>query len=144
MRTITLGSGVYKTLVAEVRSSRQARQQHRLHAVMLVAGGMSCRAVAKLLGDSPRAIGYWVVRYRAYKNKGLFDQSPPGRPSRLTEAQAVELNLEIARGPRGDRWNGAAVAAFVERRWGVVLGLRQAQRLLARARALKSEKLRKT
>ncbi len=134
MRPTILGTGAYKALREEIRSSRQARQQHRLHAVMLVAGGMSCRAVARLLGDSPRAIGYWVIRYRAYKNKGLFDSSPPGRPSRLTAEQQVELRLAVAAAPDGIGWNGEAVREFVLRRWGVVLGVRQAQRLLARAR----------
>lgn len=136
VRTARLGSGVYKTLRAEVLSSRQARQQHRLHAVLLVASGMSCRAVARLFGDSPRTIGYWVIRYRAYKNKGLFDSSPPGRPSRLTATQQVELRLAVAAAPKGAGWNGEAVSQFVLRRWGVVLGVRQSQRLLARARSI--------
>lgn len=133
MRAIMLGAGTYKALHEEVRSSRLARQQHRLHAVMLVAGGMSCRAVARLFGDSPRAIGYWVTRYIEYKNKGLFDVSPPGRPSRLTAAQLVELRMTVAAAPGGVGWSGEAVSAFVAERWGVKLGLRQAQRLLSRA-----------
>jgi transposase len=139
MRTTTLGSGVYKTLSEEVRSSRQARQQHRLHAVMLVAGGMSCRAVGRLLGDSPRTIGNWVLRYRAFKNTGLFDLPSPGRPARLSAAQIVELRLSIATAPAGETWNGATISALVLERWGVVLGVRQAQRLLSRIRAMREK-----
>lgn len=135
MRATTLGPGVFKALRAEVRGSPQARQQHRLHAVLLVAGGLSCRAAARLLGDSPRAVEYWVLRYRAYKNKGLIDSSPPGRPARLTQEQLMELRLAVGSVPGGAGWSGAAVVDFVSRRWGVVLSLRQAQRLLARAKA---------
>lgn len=138
MRTIALGAGAYKALRAEVRGTPQARHQHRIHAVLLVAGGLSCRAAARLLGASPRAVEYWVLRYRCNKNKGLFDSLPPGRPSRLAPAQLVELRVAVTSSSPDGGWTGAVVADFVSRRWGVKLGLRQAQRLLARARSYRA------
>ena len=52
----------------EIRRTDEARYDHRLHALLLVAQGMSCREVANLFGDSLRAIQYWVRRFQ----KGIF------------------------------------------------------------------------
>jgi transposase len=134
MGSIELGSGAYDALRAEVRGDRHARQQHRLHAVLLVAGGLSCRAAARLLGDSPRAVSYWVRRYKNNESKGLFDARSPGRPPRLTAARLAELQLSVTGAPAGRRLTGEEVSALVARRWGVTLGARQAQRLLVRMR----------
>lgn len=137
MRTNKPEAGAYDALRAEVRGSPAARQQHRIHAVMLVAGGLSCRAAARLLGDSPRAIGYWVKRYKTYKISGLLSRQPVGRPPRLSAAQRMELRAAVLAGPPfpgAAGWRGQDAAAFIARRWGVKLGLRQAQRHLADAR----------
>ncbi|MDR2054805.1 MAG: helix-turn-helix domain containing protein [Desulfovibrio sp.] len=47
----------------EIWRNDEARYDHRLHALLLVAQGMSCRQVARLLGDAPRTIAYWVNRF---------------------------------------------------------------------------------
>ena len=52
----------------EIRRNDEARYAHRLHALLLVAQGMSCRQVAQLLGDAPRTIANWVNRF---ENEGL-------------------------------------------------------------------------
>ena len=119
---------------AEARGSPLARRQHRIHAVLLVAGGLSCRAAARLQGDYPRAVEYWVNRYKSNKIQGLFDVMPPGRPPRLAASQIAELRAAVAAAPEGGGWSGEKAVEFVARRWGVALGLRQAQRLLARMR----------
>ena len=38
---------------------KDARYDHRLHSVLLVASGMSCEKVASLFGDSPRTLVNW-------------------------------------------------------------------------------------
>ena len=137
MRSIRLEAGAFEALRAEARGSPQARQQHRMHAVLLVAGGLSSRSAARFLGDSPRAVEYWIARYNLNKTKGLFDRGRRGRPSRLSAAQLAQLRAAVAAGPPGAGargWSGAAMSAFVARRWGVALGPRQAQRLLAKMR----------
>lgn len=138
MRTNRPGSGEIEGLRAQARGSSQARLQHRIHAVLLVAGGLSCRGAARLLGDSPRAVEYWVKRYNSNKINGLLNSSPPGRPPRLTPPRLAELRAAVAAGPPiagAAGWRGEDVSAFISRRWGVTLGLRQAQRLLAKLRS---------
>ena len=49
----------------EIRRSYEARYDHRLHAILMVAQGMSCRQVAQLLGDAPRSVAYWASRFES-------------------------------------------------------------------------------
>lgn len=138
MKAMTVGVGAFDALRAEVLGSAQSRQQHRIHAVLLVAGGLSCRAVARLLGDSPRAVEYWVNRYKSNNINGLADELAQGRVPRLSAEQFAQLRVAVMSVPAGSVarvWTGEDIVAFVARRWATVLGLRQAQRVLAKIRS---------
>ncbi len=54
MRALTVSDAsiMMPALQDEIRRSEDARYDHRLHAVLLVAEGQSCREVARLLGDA--------------------------------------------------------------------------------------------
>ena len=60
--TIVLG------LQDEIRRSEESRYDHRLHGVLLVAQGLTCPEVAKLLGDAraPWSIGCGDLRKRGW------------------------------------------------------------------------------
>lgn len=80
----------------EIRQSAEARYQHRVHAVLLVAHGLNCSQVAALFGDSPRAVAYWRQRYQAHGTSGLRDEKRTGRPPKqdhgrkdLAQGQAI-------------------------------------------------------
>jgi hypothetical protein len=45
-------------LQAETRRSQESRYDHRLHGLLLVAQGMSCREVGGLLGDAHSTVAY--------------------------------------------------------------------------------------
>jgi transposase len=101
---------------------------------LLVAQGLSCPEVARLLGDAPRSVENWVRRFERHGWAGLFDHDRPGRPSRLTndQLQAVERVLReppSAVGLSGQLWDGKTLAAYLEQTFAVRLGVRQAQRL---------------
>ncbi len=125
---------VVSALQAEIRRSREARYDHRLHGVLLVAEGMSCPEVAARLGDAPRTVEYWVRRFLADGLAGLSEGERPGRPSRLTSAHlaAIDTALRdtpVAAGLSGQLWDGKTLTAFVAQQFGVQLGVRQCQRL---------------
>lgn len=139
MRTIRLDPGTFEHIRAQLHASPQVRRLHRLHAVLLVAGGLSCRKAARLLGDSPRSVEYWTHRYVSDKDNGLKDKKHTGRRPRLTAAQLAQLRAVLA-GVSADApappggWDGKSARAYIARRWGVRLGLRRVQSLLAAAR----------
>src|SRR5882724_5524947 len=58
----------------EIRRSPDARYDHRIHGVLLVAGGMSCRQVAEALGDSHGTVARC---YRAFwRNSSASPYAP--------------------------------------------------------------------
>src|SRR5258708_22877230 len=79
--TIILG------LQDEIRRSEESRYDHRLHGLLLVAQGMTCPEVARLLGDAPRSVEYWVGRFERDGLAGLLEGARPGPPRRFAEKQ---------------------------------------------------------
>jgi transposase len=118
----------------EIRRSEESRYDHRLHGVLLVAQGMTCPQVAALLGDAPRSVEYWVRRFEQSGLAGLREGERSGRPRRLDEEQLQEIGGILRRTPReaglsGNLWDGKTLAAWIARRYGIELGVRQCQRL---------------
>ena len=87
-----------------------------------------------MLGDAPRTVEYWVRRFEEKGLGGLTEGERTGRPSRLTVAQLREVNrvLRAAPGDAGmqvNLWDGKSLAAWIERKYAISLGVRQCQRL---------------
>ena len=118
----------------EIRRSEESRYDHRLHAVLLVAKGMSCPEASDYLGDSERTLRYWINRYMQKGLQGLIEDERPGRPSRLTGEQIEKINLALRVKPedvglRGGIWDGRLLSAFIQKEFQINLGIRQCQRL---------------
>ena len=121
----------------EIRRSYEARYDHRLHAILMVAQDISCRQVAQLLGDSPRTVAYWVKRFEAEGLSGLADADRPGRPSKLNEEQIQSIERALRSHPSeyglaGNLWDGKLLSHFIDQQFGIQLGVRQCQRLFRR------------
>jgi len=121
----------------EIRRSHDARYDHRLHALLLVAQGMTCPEVGRLLGDAPRTVENWVRRFEDEGLAGLAEGERPGRPSRLGEAELEAIEAALRQSPRdygfpASLWDGKTLSAWIEQEWGVSLGVRQCQRLFRR------------
>jgi len=118
----------------EIRRSDESRYDHRLHGVLLVAQGMTCPEVGRLLGDASRTVQYWVHRFEAEGLAGLAEADRPGRPGRLDAKQLAMLAKVLREPPMAvgldpHLWDGKTLSAFIERRWKTSLGVRQCQRL---------------
>ena len=83
----------------EIRRSCEARYDHRLHAVLLVARGVTCPEAAAMLGDSIRTIQHWVNRFGPEGFSGLADADRPGRPPKLVEQQLDIINTALRKSP---------------------------------------------
>jgi transposase len=132
--TIADASTIVLGLQDEIRRSEESRYDHRLHAVLLVAQGMRCPEVARLLGDATRTVEYWVHRFEDHGLSGLIDGERPGRPKRLNAIQLEEINQALRSTPReaglvGTLWDGKTLSAFIRLRFKIDLGARQCQRL---------------
>lgn len=136
MKPLTIGdaSNIVLGLQDEIRRSEESRYDHRLHAVLLVAQGMRCPEVARLLGDATRTVEYWVRRFEQEGLGGLVEGDRAGRPRRLSAGQIEEINMVLRQTPRqvgltGTLWDGKTLSAFIAMRYEIVVGVRQCQRL---------------
>ena len=132
--TVADSANVILGLQDEIRRSAESRYDHRLHGVLLVAQGMTCPEVGRLLGDAPRSVEYWVQNFETRGLAGLQEGERSGRPRRLTERQLKEVNVILRKAPRDvglatNIWDGKTLSAWIEQRYGVDLGVRQCQRL---------------
>ena len=135
MRPLTISDSTsILGLQQEIQRSEESRYDHRLHGVLLVAQGITCPDVARLLGDAPRSVEYWVHRYEQQGLAGLMEGERSGRPSRLNEKQVREINRVLRAKPsdagmRVNLWDGKTLSAWIEGTYGIQLGVRQCQRL---------------
>lgn len=119
----------------EIRRSDESRYDHRLHGVLLVAHGISCREAAGVLGDAPRTVENWVHRFEESGLAGLTEGERSGRPSRLTQTQLGKVETALRQTPReagvegGGVWDGKTLSRFLDQKFGVELKARQCQRL---------------
>ncbi len=132
--TIADSASIVLGLQDEIRRSEESRYDHRLHGVLLVAQGMNCPETARLLGDAPRTVEYWVRRFEARGLAGLTEGARSGRPRRLTAESLAQVERVLRHAPReaglrGNVWDGKTLAAWIGQAFGVDLGVRQGQRL---------------
>ena len=121
-------------LQQEIHRSEESRYDHRLHGVLLVAQGMTCPDVARLLGDAPRSVEYWVHRFQSQGLAGLTEGERPGRPRRLDEKQMEAIGKVLRNKPSDagmqvNLWDGKTLSSWIQKTYGIDLQVRQCQRL---------------
>src|SRR6202795_3545340 len=77
----------------EIGRSEESRYDHRLHGLLLVANGQSCRGVAELFGEDATTVQRWVRRFEERGLEGLRDGERTGRPRSLDERQWRQLQI---------------------------------------------------
>ena len=125
---------IIMALQDEIRRNREARYDHRLHAVLLVAKGNTCQEVSDLLGDPLRTVQSWVKAFLDDGLSGLMDTDRGGRPRRLSDEQLKELELALRLPPEnfgltGNLWDGRTLSEYIGKFFDIEIGVRQCQRL---------------
>jgi transposase len=118
----------------EIGRSEESRYDHRLHGVLLVANGQSCRGVAELFGEDATTVQRWVQRFEKRGFEGLRDGERSGRPRSLDERQWRQLQRDLRRDPEQfghaqGLWDGRLLSGHLKKHYGIDLGVRQCQRL---------------
>jgi cellobiose phosphorylase len=72
-----------------------AKQRDRFRAVVLALEGKMEPEIRRMLHRSRGFIQRWVYAYRDRGISGLFPQSPPGKPSKLTNLQREQLKASL-------------------------------------------------
>jgi transposase len=118
----------------EIGRSEESRYDHRLHGLLLVTAGHSCREVAQLFGEDGTTVQRWVRRFEEGGLDGLREGERSGRPRTLDAGQWRKLQADLRKRPAefglvGNLWDGPVLAEHLRQRYGVDLGVRQCQRL---------------
>jgi transposase len=102
----------------------------------LVVNGLSASEVGRIFGDSPRAVAYWVTRFKRDGLDGLRDETRPGRPPKLNPVQMQQLQLFVKQSRAKSRLVKAqTVSEYISKQFGITLTLRQCWRILKRLTA---------
>lgn len=118
----------------ELGRSEEARYDHRLHGLLLLAAGHSCRQVAELFGEDDTTVQRWLHRFEQGGLHALHESERAGRPRSIDPAQWRELQRDLQKSPRelgltAALWDGVSLSEHLRRRYGVRLGVRQCQRI---------------
>ena len=118
----------------EIIRSDESRYDHRLHGLLLIAGGQSCLQVADTFGWNPRTVQRWAKRFEEYGLDGLREGERSGRPATLDARQWAALGRDMRRTPKefgyaARLWDGKLLSEHLRQRYGVKLGVRQCQRI---------------
>src|SRR6185437_3327535 len=136
MRKIQIeGAETVRTAIQEeVARSEESRYDHRLHGLLLLAAGHSCRDVAGLFGEDDTTVQRWVRRFELGGLRVLRERKRPGRPRTLSVEQWNELQTDLLKTPQewglsAALWDGPSLAKHVLHRFGLELSVRQCQRI---------------
>lgn len=136
MRKIQIeGAETVRTAIQEeVGRSEESRYDHRLHGLLLLAAGHSCRDVAGLFGEDDTTVQRWVRRFEQGGLRALRERKRPGRPRTLSVGQWEALQADLLKSPQehglsATLWDGPSLAKHVTLRFGLELSVRQCQRI---------------
>ena len=101
-------------LEARIRAPTTAqRDVLRARIVLLAAGGLSTRSIARELETMPTTVSLWRGRYASQGLAGLAEKQRPGRVRKYTSATERRVLAVLERPPPAGfgRWTGALIAA---------------------------------
>lgn len=132
---ITRSTPNYEKLVELYKTEKNAKQKVRYHALVLMHELKNCIKVAEIIKMSDRSVQLWVKTFNKAGLKGIELNSPPGRPSRLSQSQLEELKQDVLTHPRElnhdfSNWEGKSVSEHIKNKFGVDLKVRRCQYIL--------------
>ena len=122
-------------LVERYKKEKDSKLKERYHALFLMHEYSNCTTVAELIKRSRKTIQTWVKTFNEGGLEAIAPNSPPGRPSSLSDEQKEILKTDVLTHPRElgydfSNWEGKSVSHHINKKFCVKLSVRQAQRLL--------------
>jgi len=116
--------------------SPDKRLLHRLHCVALVNHGLSASEAARIFNDSPRAVAYWVTRFKKEGIDGLREEARPGRPPKLNPSQMKKLKAFLKQSSaKSEPVKAETLSAYITNEFNIIITSGQCRRILKRLTA---------
>ena len=122
------------TIQEEIRRSEESRYDHRLHGLLLLCNGFSCKEVSDIFGQNVRTVQRWVQRFNNRGFAGLIEEERPGRPSKIDPATWGYIQQDLRKHPKEfdysqNLWDGKLLCHHLSEKYAVQMGVRQCQRI---------------
>ena len=117
---------------AIMSSTDESRFHFRVFAVNMVLSGCSAAQIGAMAGVSKVAVTGWVKTADEEGFEALKSKGHRGASSKLSEEQYKEIDSILQSDPKEHgykNWDGPSLAAYIKNKYGVVLCVRQCQRL---------------
>lgn len=120
-----------------IKNSDEAKFIHRLHGILLLLNSEenNCANIAGLFQNSPRSLSNWVHQInKSGSIEALRDKPRKGRTPRLTPSQLAHIKIILQDHPSkvgisANIWDGKSLSYYIEKKFSVILKVRQCQRL---------------
>lgn len=115
-----------------VSMSDDARFLRKVTIVNLMLNGASASSISPACGETTRTLTSWVKAVDEQGFEALRPKKQPGRPNRLSQSQKEEIKVVILSPPEEAGytvWDGPSLSDYINRSYGISLGVRQCQRL---------------
>ena len=132
---ITRSSPDHDELVELYKREKDSKLKERYQALYLMIELENCTKVAELIKKSRNTVQAWVNAFNEGGLEDLAPNSPPGRPSSLSDDQKEQLKMDVMTHPRElgyefSNWEGKSVAEHIQIKFGISFSARAAQKLL--------------
>ena len=117
------------------RETNDADVRSRCDMILWSNEGLSPPQIAQRVRFSRRTVTRYIQRYEAEGLLGLFPQSRPGRPRRVTTEYEAQLLQAVAQEPRSlglpfSNWTTAKLATYMAQETGITISPRQVENYL--------------
>jgi transposase len=120
-----------------INNDAESKFIYRLCSLKMFINDSSCSAekLGYIMQASPRTIANWI---HSINDTGqinvLRDKEKPGRNSRLTDEQLLEIQDAIQQHPTAvgvdaNLWDGKSLSHFIKKKYNILLKVRQCQRI---------------
>lgn len=124
-----------KDLEEKYKTEKDGKIKERLHLIILLKEGYSCRDVAKICRTSKSKVSFWHVRFQKMGYDSLKDKEGRGIKPQLNDGKITQLDKKLsvpykmANGyTRG--WQTKDVYQLIKNELGVKYSLRHIRRIL--------------
>lgn len=120
-------------LLALVGDYPGARVGVKIAALLLSLEGQRPGWIAEVLGLTRQSLNVWIHQVNERGLAAVKPKRRPGRPARLTGQVRKAVEADLERSPEEvdlprSQWDGPTLACHLERRFGIKMTVRQAQR----------------
>jgi len=135
--TILEPKKIERQINALINNDPESKFIYRLCSLKMFISDPGCSAekLAQIMRASPRTIANWI---HSINDTGqinvLRDKEKPGRNSRLTDNQLLEIQEVVQQHPsiaglEANLWDGKALSHFINKKYGIEIKVRQCQRI---------------